>query len=120
MKSILALLLVIASATCFGQASDADVKALVEKAISNKRTLEKRGAVTPFARVQATRDPLLQGSIQGKTVPAGVYALRDGMPCLVPDLTAIAAIPNAFGPVSVPFKTGIPNAYPPSVIPLPK
>ena len=43
----------------------------------------------------------------------GVYSLpQDGMPCIVPDTNGIAAMPNAFPNVSVPFKTTMPNVSP--------
>jgi hypothetical protein len=41
---------------------------------------------------------------------AGIYYLtQDNMPCIVPDTKDIAAIPNAWPNVQIPFKTTIPN-----------
>jgi hypothetical protein len=40
----------------------------------------------------------------------GVYRLRDGMPCIVPDTKDIAAIPNAWpAPRQLPYPATIPN-----------
>ena len=43
--------------------------------------------------------------------PPGIYRLPiDRMPCVVPDLRASVAIPNAWkGPVMIPFHSQIPN-----------
>ena len=43
---------------------------------------------------------------------AGVHRLpQDGMPCMVPDVTEVAVIPNAATKVEV-FKSAMPNAVP--------
>ncbi|MCW3073241.1 MAG: hypothetical protein JWP69_310 [Flaviaesturariibacter sp.] len=43
---------------------------------------------------------------------SGVHSLpQDGMPCIVPDVTEIAAMPNAATKMDV-FKSSIPNAVP--------
>jgi hypothetical protein len=52
----------------------------------------------------------LRVSVIGKKLNPGIYYLpQDNMPCLAPDTKDIAAIPNAWPNVQVPFKSAIPN-----------
>ena len=59
------------------------------------------------------KDSLIENfgvNIVGNMLSSGVYYLpQDNMPCLVPDTKNIAAIPNAWSNVQVPFKSMIPN-----------
>ena len=51
-----------------------------------------------------------RGIVIGKKATSGIYYLpQDTMPCLVPDTKDLAAIPNAWLNVQVPFKSFMPN-----------
>jgi hypothetical protein len=50
-----------------------------------------------------------KGFFSMKGNPGIYYLPQDNMPCLVPDNKDIAAIPNTWPNVQVPFKTNIPN-----------
>ncbi|MDB5252084.1 MAG: hypothetical protein JWP27_1253 [Flaviaesturariibacter sp.] len=60
--------------------------------------------------------PLYRGNVLSTTLAprpsTGVHSLpQDGMPCIVPDVQGLAAIPNAAPLVRLPYPARIPNAY---------
>jgi hypothetical protein len=113
MKPFLLMAFSIASVSCFAQEEKPNSKILWEKVRPGNWKMEQWVPGVGTKKYTPAATPLLQGYIGGRAVPAGVYALPgSGMPCVVPDRTAIARMPNGFGPVSVPFKTQIPNVHP--------
>ena len=86
--------------------------------------INKLIAQSPFSKIkQDTAKPRLRPftldlnmlapkAVKPKPNP-GVYALpQDGMPCIVPDTDAIAAMPNAAKDTKVPPTNRMPNAAP--------
>lgn len=104
-------LLLIACAGFVLQAGAQDFKDELEKL--KNRGLLKQGDVIELNNEQLRRHDSLGKYFHDqvlKTQKPGVYALpQDNMPCLVPDTKEIAAIPNAWGKLSVPFISNIPN-----------
>jgi len=108
MKLLLALLLCFITSAAFAQIRSEDIIKRLESANSNQfKKLESRKLVfTPKpSNITKTETPF-------KTEPGVYFLQQDGMPCLVPDVASIAAIPNVFSNVVVPFKPSIPNAAP--------
>ncbi len=112
MKLLLFISFVGFSVTLFAQISKEDLQKKFEDAIKNRNPTEKTFSLPQFLLIKQEQKTL-QGYINGQQVTAGIYNLSlDGMPCVVPDTNEIAAMPNVFPNVSVPFKTTIPNATP--------
>jgi len=120
MKLLLPIFFCLFSTAVFAQLTDKELKKRIETFTEkNKGTTYVPGV--KVLRVEKDTSTKLQGFINGRRSPAGVYRLsQDGMPCLVPATSGIAAIPNAFPSVSVPFKTTIPNAYKDPLLQQPK
>lgn len=104
-------LLLIACAGFVLQAGAQDFKDELEKL--KNRGLLKQGDVFELNNEQLKKSDSLGKYFHEwvlKTHKPGVYALpQDNMPCLVPDIKDIAAIPNAWPRPKVPFKSAIPN-----------
>ena len=83
----------------------------VPKIMKRSEALKLFRNTTPPQKIH--KDSLMEKfrvSVIGKKANPGVYYLpQDNMPCLVPDTKDIAAIPNAWPHVQVPFKSAIPN-----------
>lgn len=78
-----------------------------ENSARYKMEVNKRIGATP----RNDSDIVVHSPIELKGKKAGVYRLpQDGMPCIVPDSTKTANIPNAWkGPVKVPYKSNAPS-----------
>ncbi len=112
MKLLLFISFVGFSVTLFAQISKEDLQKKLEDAIKNRNPTAKTFSLPQFPLIKQEQKTL-QGYINRQQVTAGIYNLSlDGMPCVVPDTNGIAAMPNVFPNVSVPFKTTIPNATP--------
>ncbi len=112
MKLLLFISFIGFSLTLFAQITKEDLQKKLEDAIKNRNPNEKTFSLLQFPWI-TQEQKTLQGYINGQQVTAGIYNLSlDGMPCVVPDTNGIAAMPNVFPNVSVPFKTTIPNATP--------
>ncbi len=112
MKLLLFISFIGFSLTLFAQITKEDLQKKLQDAIKNRNPNEKTFSLPQFPLIKQEQKNL-QGYINGQQVTAGIYNLSlDGMPCVVPDTNGIAAMPNVFPNVSVPFKTTIPNATP--------
>jgi len=117
MKFLLFLSFCTFSITAFSQLTNAELKKKIDRSIADKIREQKDAAVT---RVFDLRKPAikLHGFAETQKLVTGINRLQqDGMPCIVPDMTGIAAIPNFYNNASVPFKTDMPNGYKELLIP---
>lgn len=81
------------------------------------KNMNRPGVLRPFRnnifleRIQHdTLMKMFQVSLVGQKIKPGIYYMpQDRMPCLVPDVSEVAAIPNGWPNVQLPFKSRIPN-----------
>ncbi len=81
------------------------------------KNMNRPGVLKPFRNniflEKIHQDTLIkkfQAPLVGKKIEPGIYYMpQDNMPCLVPDVRDLAAIPNGWPNVQLPFKSGIPN-----------
>lgn len=105
-------LLLIPACLCFGLGAFAQTEDVNTSKLLKEYLLRKRFN----SRVQFQR-PIYKDSLikvfkdfySMKQAPGIHYLPQDNMPCLVPDTKDMAAIPNAWPHVQLPFQSAIPN-----------
>jgi hypothetical protein len=110
MKVLLLLAICVASFTVSAQMID---KETLKKRVEEFNNKYKDGGM-PNVPLFKPKFQTNLASVAPSLVPrqSGVHSLpQDGMPCIVPDVTEIAAMPNAATKVDA-FKSSIPNAVP--------
>lgn len=93
MRGVILLAVVAISTAAAAQLPDAKLQKLFEK---NKSLLQRVDVHTPL--------------LQPRSNTSGILILKeDHMPCVVPDVTAIAVMPNALPQLQIPAVAAIPN-----------
>lgn len=101
-------LLLFTISTCLLQAQPARV-VTTQELLKKYRQAAQQQALNRTPVKDSTILQLLP--LYGAQVQPGIYRLRDGMPCIVPDTKDIAAIPNAWpAPQKLPYPATIPNS----------
>ena len=105
------------SSVVCAQVTEAEINRKLKESIQKRVEEDNARRMGPsFPLIKIDVLPRTQDSILPRK--PGVYGLPlDGMPCIVPDTTGIAAIPNA-SPFMMPFRKDIPNAVPKKRVPI--
>ena len=104
MKALAVIVFCLFSAAAFAQKDDEKLRKQMDEI---RKSIERQKRINAGA--------LSSSGLAFQPVPknfTGVYRLKDGMPCIVPNTKNVVAIPNAYSHPKVPFKTRIPNAAP--------
>jgi hypothetical protein len=109
------------SVTAFSQLTDAELKKMIDQSVADGIKKQKGAPVTRMFDVRKKPAIKFHGFAERQKLVTGVNRLKqDGMPCVVPDMTGVAAIPNAHPTVTAPFKTSMPNGYKEPLAPQPR